>query len=216
VRGDDLALFAVADGLLAKMAQQEPGRVTDDERQWMLDHAREALARPRPSPRPRPARARRRPSGPWPGRGGSGRSSARGLRRRTCRGPGTSRTPTARGSGRVRGGRPGRRSALGRREARPPARPAGPRCGRPALGPRRHGRRGRPARRESGRAVPGRARVRISSALWRTPARWSRNWSSRDGKGGTSEQQPGRGVAGSPGRATGVPPYGNDTPNDAS
>jgi hypothetical protein len=45
VRGDDLALFAVADGLLAKMAQQEPGRVTDDERQWMLDHAREALAR---------------------------------------------------------------------------------------------------------------------------------------------------------------------------
>lgn len=45
MRDEDLAPFAVADGLLAKMASQPPGRVTDDERQWMLDHARENLAR---------------------------------------------------------------------------------------------------------------------------------------------------------------------------
>jgi hypothetical protein len=42
---DDLAPFAVADGLLAKMAEQPAGKVTSTERQWMLDHAREALAR---------------------------------------------------------------------------------------------------------------------------------------------------------------------------
>ena len=45
MRGDDLAPFAIADGLLAKMDQQEPGRATDTERQFMLDHARENLAR---------------------------------------------------------------------------------------------------------------------------------------------------------------------------
>jgi hypothetical protein len=45
VRNEDLAPFAVADGLLAKMAEQPAGRVTDTERQWMLDHARETLAR---------------------------------------------------------------------------------------------------------------------------------------------------------------------------
>lgn len=44
MREDDLAPFAVADGLLAKMAGQA-GLATDDERQWMLDHARENLAR---------------------------------------------------------------------------------------------------------------------------------------------------------------------------
>jgi hypothetical protein len=45
LRDEDLVPFAVADGLLAKMADQEPGRATDNERQWMLDHARENLAR---------------------------------------------------------------------------------------------------------------------------------------------------------------------------
>jgi hypothetical protein len=45
VRGDDLAPFAVADGLLAKMEQQEPGRATDAERGYMLDKARETLVR---------------------------------------------------------------------------------------------------------------------------------------------------------------------------
>jgi len=45
LRDEDLAPFAVADGLLAKMAAQEAGRATDEERQWMLDHARENLAR---------------------------------------------------------------------------------------------------------------------------------------------------------------------------
>jgi hypothetical protein len=46
MRDEDLAPFAVAAGLLAKMADQPPaGQVTDSERQWMLDHARESLAR---------------------------------------------------------------------------------------------------------------------------------------------------------------------------
>jgi hypothetical protein len=44
VRSDDLAPFAVADGLLAKM-NANPAGATDAERQWMLDHARENLAR---------------------------------------------------------------------------------------------------------------------------------------------------------------------------
>jgi hypothetical protein len=44
MRDEDLAPFAVADGLLAKMAAS-PGRATDAERQWMLDHACEVLAR---------------------------------------------------------------------------------------------------------------------------------------------------------------------------
>ena len=45
MREDDLEPFAVADGLIAKMAAQPPGQATSEERQWMLDHAREALAR---------------------------------------------------------------------------------------------------------------------------------------------------------------------------
>jgi hypothetical protein len=45
VRDEDLAPFAVADGLLAKMTEQPAGIVTDTERQYMLDHARENLAR---------------------------------------------------------------------------------------------------------------------------------------------------------------------------
>jgi hypothetical protein len=44
VRDDDLAHFAIADGLVAKMAANPTG-ATDEERQWMLDHARENLAR---------------------------------------------------------------------------------------------------------------------------------------------------------------------------
>jgi hypothetical protein len=45
MRDEDLAPFAVADGLLAKMAEQPAGMVTDSEREWMLDHARKTLAR---------------------------------------------------------------------------------------------------------------------------------------------------------------------------
>jgi hypothetical protein len=45
MKEDDLAPFAVADGLLAKMAEEPAGLVTDSEREWMLDHAREGLAR---------------------------------------------------------------------------------------------------------------------------------------------------------------------------
>jgi hypothetical protein len=45
MRDEDLEPFAIADGLIAKMAAQESSRATDDERQWMLDHARETLAR---------------------------------------------------------------------------------------------------------------------------------------------------------------------------
>lgn len=45
MRGDDLAPFAVADGLLARMEQQEPGRATDTERRYVLDRARENLIR---------------------------------------------------------------------------------------------------------------------------------------------------------------------------
>jgi hypothetical protein len=45
MKHQDLAPFAVADGLLAKMEQQEPGRATDAERQYMLDKARENLVR---------------------------------------------------------------------------------------------------------------------------------------------------------------------------
>jgi hypothetical protein len=46
MKDEDLEPFAVADGLLAKMEDQPPaGQVTDTERQWMLDQARENLAR---------------------------------------------------------------------------------------------------------------------------------------------------------------------------
>jgi hypothetical protein len=45
VRHEDLAPFAVADGLLAKMATDPPGQLTDVERMHLLDLARETLAR---------------------------------------------------------------------------------------------------------------------------------------------------------------------------
>jgi hypothetical protein len=45
MKPEDLVPFAVADGLLAKMAQQEPGRATDAERQWMLEQAQDTLCR---------------------------------------------------------------------------------------------------------------------------------------------------------------------------
>ena len=44
MRGDDLAPFAVADGLLAKMAQQPRGRMTDTELNYLLDQAGRQLA----------------------------------------------------------------------------------------------------------------------------------------------------------------------------
>jgi phage gp29-like protein len=44
VRGDDLAPFAVADGLLAKIAEYPQG-MTDAERHYLLDRAREVLAK---------------------------------------------------------------------------------------------------------------------------------------------------------------------------
>jgi hypothetical protein len=44
VREEELEPFAVADGLIARMAAQPPGQVTSEERRWMLDHARECLA----------------------------------------------------------------------------------------------------------------------------------------------------------------------------
>ena len=47
MRDEDLAPFAVADGLLAKMTEQPASIITDTERQYMLDHARENLARVR-------------------------------------------------------------------------------------------------------------------------------------------------------------------------
>jgi hypothetical protein len=45
VRDDDLAPFAVADGLLRRIAAERPGKLTDVERQHLLDVARENLAR---------------------------------------------------------------------------------------------------------------------------------------------------------------------------
>jgi hypothetical protein len=46
MKDEDLEPFAVADGLLSKMGDQPPaGQVTEPERQWMLDQARENLAR---------------------------------------------------------------------------------------------------------------------------------------------------------------------------
>jgi hypothetical protein len=46
MRDEDLEVFAVSDGLLAKMEDQPPaGQVTDTERHWMLDQARKNLAR---------------------------------------------------------------------------------------------------------------------------------------------------------------------------
>jgi hypothetical protein len=45
VRHEDLAPFAVADGLLAKIATEPAGQLTDAERTYLLDRARETLAR---------------------------------------------------------------------------------------------------------------------------------------------------------------------------
>jgi hypothetical protein len=45
VRSDDLARFAVADGLLARIAAERPGKLTDAEHRHLLDLARENLAR---------------------------------------------------------------------------------------------------------------------------------------------------------------------------
>ena len=42
---DDLAPFAVADGLLARIAAERPGKLTDAEHQYLLNLARETLAR---------------------------------------------------------------------------------------------------------------------------------------------------------------------------
>jgi hypothetical protein len=45
VKHDDLAPFPVADGLLRRIAAERPGKLTDAERQHLLDLARENLAR---------------------------------------------------------------------------------------------------------------------------------------------------------------------------
>jgi len=45
VREEDLAPFAVDDGLLAKMEAERPGKLTEVEHQYLLDVARENLAR---------------------------------------------------------------------------------------------------------------------------------------------------------------------------
>jgi hypothetical protein len=45
LRDDDLAPFAVADGLRAKMEADRPGKLTEAEHQYLLDMARENLAR---------------------------------------------------------------------------------------------------------------------------------------------------------------------------
>ena len=45
MREDDLAPFAVADGLLARIAAERPGKLTETEHRHLLDVARENLAR---------------------------------------------------------------------------------------------------------------------------------------------------------------------------
>ena len=45
MRDDDLAPFAVADGLLARIAAERPGKLTEAEHQHLVDLARENLAR---------------------------------------------------------------------------------------------------------------------------------------------------------------------------
>jgi hypothetical protein len=45
MREDDLAPFAVADGLLARIAAERPGKLTETEHQHLLAVARENLAR---------------------------------------------------------------------------------------------------------------------------------------------------------------------------
>lgn len=43
--GEGLTPFAVADGLLARMSAERPGKLTDVEHQYLIDLARETLAR---------------------------------------------------------------------------------------------------------------------------------------------------------------------------
>jgi hypothetical protein len=45
VRAGDLEHFAIADGLLARIAAERPGKLTDAEHQYLLDKARENLAK---------------------------------------------------------------------------------------------------------------------------------------------------------------------------
>lgn len=45
LRDEDLAPFAVADGLLARIASERPGKLTEVEHRHLLDVARENLAR---------------------------------------------------------------------------------------------------------------------------------------------------------------------------
>jgi len=45
VRDEDLAPFAVADGLLARIADERQGGLTDTERMYLLERARETLAK---------------------------------------------------------------------------------------------------------------------------------------------------------------------------
>jgi hypothetical protein len=45
VRDEDLEHFAVADGLLARIAAERPGKLTETEHRHLLDKAHETLAR---------------------------------------------------------------------------------------------------------------------------------------------------------------------------
>jgi hypothetical protein len=45
MRDEDLEQFAVADGLLARMTAERPGKLTETEHRHLLDKARENLAR---------------------------------------------------------------------------------------------------------------------------------------------------------------------------
>jgi hypothetical protein len=45
VRPEDLEQFAIADGLLARIAAERPGKLTDAEHQHLLDKALENLAK---------------------------------------------------------------------------------------------------------------------------------------------------------------------------
>jgi hypothetical protein len=45
MKDEDLEPFAIADGLLARMAAERPGKLTEVEHRHLLDKARETLAR---------------------------------------------------------------------------------------------------------------------------------------------------------------------------
>ena len=45
MKDEDLEPFAVADGLLARIAAERPGKLTETEHRHLLDKARETLAR---------------------------------------------------------------------------------------------------------------------------------------------------------------------------